>query len=372
MPIYKTGKSKDGKAQYRVFVSYTDRDGKYRKASRTVYGSAEAKLEELRLLADVGKANRPTAITLQLLSERMLEAKQSEIRQTSLDKTASVLRNHILPYLGGARLDELTPQRLQEWKNAIAEKAIATSTKNNAYKELRAVLNFGVKMDYFPKNPLDKIGRFRDAYFTHEHEALHYYTPEQFRRFIAAAETERHRSVSDNGYYVFFNLAFYTGMRKGEINALTWSDIEGNLIHVRRSVTQKTKNGDRETPPKNKSSYRTLQIPQKLITILDEHKQLQRQIKGFSEEFRVCGGTAPLRDSNLEKRNRHFAEQADLPHLRIHDFRHSHASVLANAGINIQEVARRLGHSNVQQTWNVYSHLYPKEEERALAVLETV
>lgn len=372
MPIYKTGKSKDGKAQYRVFVSYTDVDGKYRKASRTVYGAAEAKLEELRLLADLGKADRPTAMTLRLLVKKMIAAKQSEIRQTSLNKTISVLQNHVLPLLGNVRLDELTPQRLQEWKNAVAEKSIATSTKNNAYKELRAVLNFGVKMDYFSKNPLDKVGRFRDAYFTHEHEALRYYTPEQFRRFIAAAEQTRHRSVQDNGYYVFFNLAFYTGMRKGEINALTWSDVEGNRIHVRRSITQKAKNGDQETPPKNKSSYRTLQIPHKLVEILEEHKRLQQQIKGFSNEFRVCGGATPLRDSNLESRNRLFSEQSGLPHLRIHDFRHSHASLLANAGINIQEVARRLGHSNVQQTWNVYSHLYPKEEERALAVLENV
>ena len=372
MPIYKTGKTKDGKAQYRAAIHYTDADGRHRQVSRCVYGAAEAKMEELRLLAEFGGKNRPAAITLRILYEKMIAAKKTEIRQTSLDKTASIMQNHVLPYLGTVKLDDLTPKCLQEWKNTVGEKGIKTTTKNNAYKELRAVLNFGVQMEYLTQNPLNKIGRFRDAYFTHEHEALHYYTPEQFRRYIAAAERHRERSVNDNGYYVFFNLAFYTGMRKGEINALKWSDIEGDLIHVRRSIAQKTKGGDQETPPKNKSSYRTLQIPQKLVSILQQHRALQQSTKGFTEDFRVCGGIAPLRDTNIESRNAAFAKEADLPKLRIHDFRHSHASLLANEGVNIAEIARRLGHSNIQQTLSTYAHLYPREEERAVKILDSV
>ena len=58
--------------------------------------------------------------------------------------------------------------------------------------------------------------------------------------------------------------------------------------------------------------------------------------------------------------------------IRIHDFRHTHASLLANEGINIQEIARRLGHSKIEITWNIYSHLYPREEERAVAVLDSI
>ncbi len=372
MPIYKTGKTKNGKAQYRVAVHYTDVSGKHRQISRCVYGSAEAKMEELRLKAEIDGSNRPSSITVQMLYERYYAAKEGEVRRSSLDITDSVMRNHILPYLNNVRLDQLTPQRLQEWKNAIAEKDLKTLTKNNAYKELRAMLNFGERIGYLEKNPLDKITPFRDAYFTHEQEALHYYTPDQFKKFIAIAEQYRERSINDSGYYVFFNIAFFTGMRKGEINALKWSDVEGSFIHVRRSITQKTKGGDHETPPKNKSSYRTLQMPKKLISIIEQHRVFQQQIKGFTDEFRVCGGIAPLRDTSIENRNSFFAKEAGLPHIRIHDFRHSHASLLANEGINIQEIARRLGHSNVQQTWNTYSHLYPREEERAISVLDAI
>ena len=372
MPIYKTGKSKDGKAQYRVFVSYKDVDGKYRKISKIVYGSAEAKMEELTLLNQLGETSSPSAITVRMLYEECRDSKKKEIRQSTLEKTESILKNNVFPYIGDERLDKLTTKRLQKWKNDVSEKDIKTSTKNNAYRELNTLLNYATKMGYLKQNPLKNIDRFRDPYFTHKKEALHYYTPEQFRKYIAVAEQNKDNSVTDSGIYVFFNIAYYTGMRKGEINALKWSDIEGNVVHVRRSVSQKTKGGEQETPPKNESSYRSLQMPQKLVFVLEQHRALQERIKGYSTDFRVCGGVSTLSDTNIENKNTLFAKEAGLPHIRIHDFRHSHASLLANEGINIQEIARRLGHSNVQQTWNTYSHLYPREEERALAVLDKV
>ena len=173
--------------------------------------------------------------------------------------------------------------------------------------------------------------------------------------------------------YVFFCIAYYTGMRKGEINALRWSDLDGATLHVRRSVNCKTK-GEAvvETPPKNKSSYRDLQMPAPLLAVLNEHKTRQQQDKRWQTDWRVCGGPDCLRDTTIDKYNTTFAKLAGLPHIRIHDFRHSHASLLCNAGINIQEVSRRLGHADVQMTWNTYSHLYPQEEERALEVLNQI
>ena len=143
-------------------------------------------------------------------------------------------------------------------------------------------------------------------------------------------------------------------------------------LPIRRSIAQKLKGGDRETPPKNKSSYRDLQMPKPLIRILAEHKARQQADSRFTEDWRVCGGESCLRDTTIEKRNQAYAAAAGLPHIRIHDFRHTHATLLANEGINIQEIARRLGHSNVEQTWNTYSHLYPREEERAVAILDSL
>jgi integrase len=161
-------------------------------------------------------------------------------------------------------------------------------------------------------------------------------------------------------------------MRKGEINALRWTDIEGDIIHVRRSIAQKLKGEDVETPPKNRSSYRDLQMPLPLIHILEEHKARQQRDKRWTPSYRICGGPQCLRDTSIENRNKFFSSTAGLPHIRVHDFRHTHATLLVNEGINIQEIARRLGHSDIKMTWNTYSHLYPREEERAVQILNKI
>lgn len=372
MPIYKTGKYKDGKQQYRVFVSYTTPSGAYRKKSKTVYGSTEAKMAESQMLANLGGEAPAVKMTVGELCDEYLKNKESEVRKTSLDKSASILRVNVLPYLAKVKIDKLDVKRLSEWKNRVNEREVGVSTKQNAYREFCAMLNWAVKMEYLPANPLPKVGNFKEIYFSKPQDKLHYYTAEQFKEFISVAKKNRDNKFGQS-VYVFFCIAFYTGMRKGEINALKWSDVEGNIIHVRRSVAQKVKGVHfMETPPKNRSSYRDLQMPSCLMEILSEQRELQSQEKGFSDDFRVCGGDDVLSDTYIENTNQKYARIAGLPKIRIHDFRHSHASILANEGINIQEIARRLGHNKIETTWNTYSHLYPREEERAVKILDNL
>lgn len=374
MPINKTGVKKDGLQQYRVRVNYTDAAGKARQIERTAYGKDEAIMLEQKLIAEY-KDKRATVsrLTVQQLFDEYEVYHSHETRRTSHDSAMRNLKARVLPTMKDYRLDRLTQPVLAQWKNEIAASELSIVTKRNAYAAFVAMLNYGVKMGYIVKNPLTVLGNFRDAdAIDRAEERLHYYTPEQFRAFITAAR-EHTVTVNDWGFYVFFCIAFYTGARKGEINALKWTDIEGNIMHIRRSIAQKLKGDDVETPPKNKSSYRDLQLPAPLMAVLNEHKVRQKENAPlFSEEYRVCGGERPLRDTSIDKRNQAYAKAAELPHIRIHDFRHTHASLLANEGINIQEIARRLGHSNVQMTWNTYSHLYPREEERAVAVLNRI
>lgn len=371
MPIYKMQGKRDGLQKYRVRINYTDKDGKAHQLDRIAYGNDAAKNLERELMLDLDKTSKPRGMTIEKLYDDYIEHKQYEVRATTLDKTKRCLQYHILPILKDYKIDNLSNSILKKWKLSIEEKKLKISTKKYIHKELNAMMNYAVRMEYIPYNPLRNIGNFKDPYVSAEKETLHYYTPEQFLNFIKIAYESAH-TLTDWGYYVFFNIAFYTGMRKGEINALKWSDIEENIIHIRRSIAQKLKGEDIETPPKNKSSYRDLQMPVPLIKILEEHKKRQMSSSEFTEEFRVCGGIKCLRDTSIENKNKQFSDAAKLPHIRIHDFRHSHASVLVNEGINIQEIARRLGHSDIQITWNTYAHLYPREEERAISVLNKI
>ena len=123
---------------------------------------------------------------------------------------------------------------------------------------------------------------------------------------------------------MFFNLAYYTGLRKGEIHGLRWRDIDNNYLSVKHSITQKLRNKDDvETPPKNRSSVRTIQIPIPLIKILNEHKERQKQLTDFSEESRILGDGRCIRDTTIQKRNELYSSLAGVKRIRIHDFRHS-------------------------------------------------
>lgn len=372
MPINKTNKKKDGKQGYRVRVNYTDANGKSHQIERTAYGANEARVLEMQLINEFKEQSAPHCFTVQALYDEYVKSKTGEVRESTLNKTKQILKIHILPHLKNVSLDKLTKAKLQEWKTTISEKGLSTVTMQNIYGELRSMLNYAVSMEYLPKNPLIALGNFKNVYFEMPEEKIQFYTPKEFKKFIAAAKNSA-VTLTDWGYYVFFSIAYYTGMRKGEINALKWTDLDGDVLHVRRSVAQKIKGKDLvETPPKNRTSFRDVQAPAPLMEILKEHKLRQSQADNFSENFRICGGISCLKDTSIENKNKKFAETAGLHHIRIHDFRHSHASLLANEGINIQEIAKRLGHSNIEMTWNTYSHLYPRENERAMKILNKI
>ena len=372
MPINKTNKKKDGKQGYRVRVNYTDPNGVARQIERSAYGITEARLVEMQLINDIRSKSVPHSISIGTLYDEYIKSKSHEVRESSLNKSIQILKIHILPHFTTTQLDKLTKVKLQEWKSSIAEKGLSIITQQNIYGEFRALLNYAVSMEYIQKNPLLSIGNFKNVYFEMPEQKIQFYTPEEFLRYIKVAKDSA-VTLTDWGYYVFFNIAYYTGMRKGEINALKWSDLDGDILHIRRSVALKIKGkGIVETPPKNRSSFRDIQVPTPLMKILNEHKERLSQVKGFSEDFRICGGITCLGDTSISNRNKKYANLAHLHQIRIHDFRHSHASLLANEGINIQEIAKRLGHSNIEMTWNTYSHLYPRENERAMKILNKI
>lgn len=379
MPIYKMNGKKDGLQKYRVRINYTDSTGKAKQLERVAYGREEASELEARLRSELKELSAPR-MTVQELYDEYIRSKKYEVREATIDKIKQRMEGFVLPPLKDYKLEKLSPSVLQKWKSDIEERTTASNErlslkyKQNIYGTFKAFLNYAVHMEYVPKNPLDKVGNFKDANAIKK--KMDFYTAEEFLEFIAAAYANATQSTLDSinewNYYVFFNIAFYTGMRKGEIYALKWTDIDDNIIHVSRSITQKVSGGDRETPPKNKSSIRNISIPMPLKEALDIHYNNYKTIDGFNDDWYICGGKSCIRDTTLENHNKMYAKLAGVKKIRIHDFRHSHASLLANNGINIQEVARRLGHSNVEMTWNTYSHLYPQEDERVLSVLNKI
>ena len=102
-----------------------------------------------------------------------------------------------------------------------------------------------------------------------------------------------------------------------------------------------------------------------LIEVLNAHKEREKLKHSFSDDFRICNN---IRDTSIARKNALYSSKAGLHRIRIHDYRHSNASFMYNKNVNIQEISRRLGHSNVQITWNTYCHVDPAAEQKAIDV----
>lgn len=378
MPINKVtdknGKpvKRDGKIKYRVRVNYTDSYGNSKQIERTAYGADEAKQLERELSHSVKEETPTKKMTFGQLCEEYLAVNKHETKETTHYTNLCRITMHVLPTFEKVRIDRINLPALQQWKQSLNEGSLSTGTKRAVFKAFSAVLNYAVKMEYISKNPLNQVGNFKAP--LEEVKEMLFYTPEEFKLYISAAqnEAEKYDDLLHWSYYVFFCLAFYTGMRRGEILALNWNDVKNGEINITKSLTQSLKGSDRITSPKNKSSIRRIQIPNPLQKVLDNHYERCKKVTDFSDTHLICGGNRALRTTPLNKANNRYAEKGNVKRIRIHDFRHSHASLLANNGINIQEVARRLGHSNITITLKTYAHLYPKETERALNVLNQI
>lgn len=375
MPIYATGKKKDGKNQYRVIVSHTDAFGKHKQHERVAYGKAEALQVETELKASLQGASAPKYMTVGQLYTEYMEQKRQEVRATTYDKSRRFLERYTLPMLADVPLAKLDAQVLQKWKNEIGAHNYKLSTKKLYYIELAALLNYAIRREYIMRNPLTLVGNFRSTDFA-KPEEMRYYTPEEYKKYAAAAleyakNARTDFSFSAWAHYVFFSIAFYTGMRKGEINALKWKNVVDGVIRVRESVSR-LKGSYIEGDPKTVSSVRDIRIPEPLAKILAEHRSRQETDERFNESYYVCGAVKPLLNTSIDRHNRLYCQAAGVPHIRIHDFRHTHASLLINEGVNIMEISRRLGHSSVKETLETYSHLYPREEEKALEILNAI
>lgn len=312
-------------------------------------------------------------MTVEQLYNIFIKDKKQKIKPNTLANIQTIFNTYILPTFKDCKIHKITTKMLEDWQSLMNEKKLLFSTKSIIFYKFKQLFNYAQKKPhvYIDKNenPFNDLKNFFDDSLP---KNMQFYKWEEFKIFITNARNEaikkelQSNNLSEWDYYVFFNIAFYTGLRKGEIFALKWSDInlDAGLLSVTRTLTQKKKGFDIETRPKNKSSIRIIKMPLPLISILKEQLKRQQSKHNFSNDFRICGG---VRNGTLENRNKLYSK--GLKTIRIHDFRHSHASLLASKGVNIQEISRRLGHSRVEITWRIYCHLYPDEEKSAVNIL---
>lgn len=297
--------------------------------------------------------NANKKVKFEHLFEEYKKFMQSRVKESSYYDFCSKSNLHILPFFKNVFVQDITLKMLLDWQSTINKYSYKYKTGLRTY--LNGVLNYGEKY-YNVENKLKKVDNFRNVELKKE---MLFWTPEEFNLFID--------KVDQDEFKAFFYALYYTGARKGELLATTWEDwnLDKQILRINKTVTKKIYGASYIiTTPKNQSSIRNITLPEFLVNIMLQYK------KGKENDTFVFKGNKPLADSSIERVQKSACEASGIKKIRIHDFRHSHASLLLGNGVSVVAVAKRLGHSNIEQTLNTYAHMLPKEDELLLEILQ--
>ena len=368
-----------GKASWRLkFDAEPDAlTGKRRIRYVTVKGKrADAEAELARLLNDAHKGTLVDAskLTVEEYLWRWLDGKHG-LSPVSLERYRAIVGKGIVPTLGEFNLQKLKPVHVREWLSHMMRKgsrtggALSPRTVRHLYRVLRAALNDAVKLDLLSRNVADAVGAPKL-----EAREIEILDADQIAGVLYALKGTR--------LYPIVSLALATGLRRGELLALRWSDLDlgSSILKVERSL-EETKVALRFKCPKTKSGRRALELPPSAVAMLADHRRAQLELrlqlgmgKHEPDALVFCNHDGkPISPNSVSKIwRRAISAITDFPKVSFHSLRHSHASALIAAGIDVVAVSRRLGHSSPVMTLSTYAHLFRKTNDGSAAAIEKV
>ncbi|MGE6833663.1 tyrosine-type recombinase/integrase [Priestia megaterium] len=327
------------------------------KTKKEAQGAA-AKLEQ-ELLSGISIAN--SNITFDEAFTQWFSNHSKTIKPSTKKSIESKFKKHILPRFGKLKINEITRPYCQQMINEIAE---SIKSVNDIKIQANQVFKYAVKMDIIQKNPLEYVSipkQKKDLIDenTHENER-NYWKKDEVKRFLSITKEEL--SLRD---YTLFHLLIYTGARKGELLALKWDDInfETGFIRLTKTLFHNEGKFIFQTS-KTKESRRLISLDTKTLSLLKKWRveQIQANLAnaGINSESKVIftrEDGSPMRLAYLNDKLSALIKRYKLHGVTIHGLRHTHASLLFEAGASIKEVQERLGHSDIQMTMNIYTHV---------------
>ncbi|MDL2212217.1 tyrosine-type recombinase/integrase [Erysipelotrichaceae bacterium OttesenSCG-928-M19] len=265
------------------------------------------------------------------------------------------------------KANQITVKDIMSWQQHMRlndEKSYSINTINNAKTTLGAIFDYGMDTYGLQSNPAKRVKRLKNF---KADQSINYIDIDTYLKL--------EKSINDILYKTFFMFLFYTGARRGEAQALTWKDINfktKNII-INKTLNNKTKGMNYViSVPKTANSKRKFKIPDKLLEQLKVLKSSYRDTEGFSESWFIFGGINPLKDTTIERRKNKYFKEAKIKPITIHEFRHSHATLLINNGVRIDVVQKRLGHASIQTTIDFYGAMYEQASDEATDLINNL
>lgn len=355
MATFKQYDKKDGhKAwSFQAYLGVDPTTGKEVRTTRRGFRTkkmAQLELDRLKVsFAKVGLTH-PQQITFQALYEQWLIEYQNTVKESTLVKTKGYFKHHIIPAFGNMLIDKITIPYTQRVVNQWADEMKKFKTILN-YTGM--VFEYAIKLDFIQKNPTKYVTRPKAKETAHSDKWENFYDKTELQTFFKclAQEDAHHGNHEAN---TLFRLLAFTGMRKGEALALMWDDIDftQRTLTIDKALTRGENARLYVHQPKTAYSNRVLDLDPKTVQVLKGWQIIQRQqllMLGFNINatpnqlvFSNSKNTF-LQPSKIRKWLTHIITKYDLKYITVHGFRHTHASLLFEAGASIKQVQAQLG-----------------------------
>jgi len=369
-----------GKWEITIDIGREPTIGKRVRHFETVKGTkkdAQRRLAELQVSVEQGTYIKQTRqMTVAVWLKRWLDGyAASNLALKTRESYEQELLNYVIPSLGGIRLGDLRSHHIQEYiAKALSEGRKRTTgglshrTVQYHYRILSKALDDAIRMGLIVVNPCKGVNSPKPA-----HTDIPAIGPDELSQLIAA--------MRESSYYLYYYTLLLTGLRRSELLALKWKDVDLELacMYVAHSLHRLGDGTIIIKEPKTSRGRRPVDLPLSLVSLLRQHRferEVQRTIlsRSLTEDdfvfFQPDG--SPLNPSTVTHTFAKVAARAGMPHIRLHDLRHIHATMLLKVGIHPRVVQERLGHSSIATTLDIYSHTVPGLQKAAAERLDTL
>jgi integrase len=340
-----------------------DSNGKRRRT--VVYGSSQAevveKLEAIKQRAASGLL-ADTKYTVKSYFEKWLKEKERQVKRRTLVNYRYDIDTHVVPELGNVRLEKVTPLQLQTLLSAVADKS-GIDRANKVRTVLYQGFRQAVKWLLLPRNPTEATEPFKKV-----KKEIKLWTPEQAARFLGTARVHRQHAL--------FYLAISSGLRVGELLGLEWTDLNGDVLHVQRSIGW-VEGELVVSTPKTERGKRKVKLDKVTLEVLEQHrKQQEAERVKAGEKYHVQGILFANRHgayTKPRKLSQHWYDLqtlANVPKIRFHDLRHLNVSLRRKLGQDAKLIADQVGHADPAFTMRQYTHLF--EDDRSNAAVNLI
>lgn len=338
---------KDNKRGTWTVVVYHGGKHYWRRGFRTKRDAIKAELEIKAGLQTSKKHMKLDELEIEFLAHQKLH-----FSMTTVKTNESRYNMHIKPYLGEKYIDKITAKDIQSIANMLkmSKRKYKNSYINHIIEGISKLYNYAIDMEYIDYNPAKRVKKLKE-----QKTDIQYITKDQFESL--------YQIIDDYYYKTFLLILFYTGIRVGEARAITWSQInfKSNRLNVDAHIVDK--GGTRRVEGRKNNKNYTLIMPINVRNSLFDIYNIEKNKDGFDDNKYVFGYYKSWSYNKIRTRFKHYLKDAGLEDIKLHTLRHSYASLLANSGATIQELAGALG-DTLEVTINTYSHMYDDINEK--------